>query len=173
MSTLKILFWLVIINLFPASTLGVEKFHYLLTVNIQEKTLILYEIFYDEEKELRRYPIAVPQNDWLSLPLIGEVKRIEFNPWWYPTKATRITYLQKKGIDLPNAVPPGDPKNAMGKAKITIVFEKFGIPIRIHGTNDPSSIGKRISRGCIRMYNENVLELTKIVKNSKTKIIIR
>ncbi|RYM05656.1 L,D-transpeptidase [Sporolactobacillus sp. THM7-7] len=30
----------------------------------------------------------------------------------------------------------------------------------IHGTNDPSSIGKRVSRGCIRMYNHDVLELS-------------
>lgn len=29
----------------------------------------------------------------------------------------------------------------------------------IHGTNDPSSIGKRVSHGCIRMYNEDVVEL--------------
>jgi lipoprotein-anchoring transpeptidase ErfK/SrfK len=33
----------------------------------------------------------------------------------------------------------------------------------IHGTNDPSSIGKRVSHGCIRMYNQDVLELAKTV----------
>ena len=30
----------------------------------------------------------------------------------------------------------------------------------IHGTNDPSSIGKNVSHGCIRMYNEDVLQLS-------------
>lgn len=30
----------------------------------------------------------------------------------------------------------------------------------IHGTNDPSSIGKSVSHGCIRMYNHDVLELS-------------
>jgi lipoprotein-anchoring transpeptidase ErfK/SrfK len=29
----------------------------------------------------------------------------------------------------------------------------------IHGTNNPSSIGKRVSQGCIRMYNQDVTEL--------------
>jgi Uncharacterized protein conserved in bacteria len=29
----------------------------------------------------------------------------------------------------------------------------------IHGTNDPSSIGKSVSHGCIRMYNKDVIEL--------------
>ncbi|WFR58110.1 L,D-transpeptidase [Anaerocolumna sp. AGMB13025] len=33
----------------------------------------------------------------------------------------------------------------------------------IHGTNNPSSIGKNISNGCIRMYNDDVLELSKQV----------
>jgi lipoprotein-anchoring transpeptidase ErfK/SrfK len=30
----------------------------------------------------------------------------------------------------------------------------------IHGTNDPSSIGREVSRGCIRMHNADVLELS-------------
>jgi lipoprotein-anchoring transpeptidase ErfK/SrfK len=33
----------------------------------------------------------------------------------------------------------------------------------IHGTNDPSSIGHLVSQGCIRMYNEDVLALSKLV----------
>lgn len=33
----------------------------------------------------------------------------------------------------------------------------------IHGTNNPSSIGKNVSNGCIRMYNKDVIELAGIV----------
>ncbi|GIN87674.1 hypothetical protein J6TS2_40600 [Heyndrickxia sporothermodurans] len=33
----------------------------------------------------------------------------------------------------------------------------------IHGTNNPSSIGKIVSHGCIRMYNQDVLALSKVV----------
>lgn len=33
----------------------------------------------------------------------------------------------------------------------------------IHGTNDPTSIGKQVSHGCIRMYNHDVLELERQV----------
>lgn len=33
----------------------------------------------------------------------------------------------------------------------------------IHGTNNPSSIGKNVSNGCIRMYNKDVLELSNLV----------
>lgn len=33
----------------------------------------------------------------------------------------------------------------------------------IHGTNNPASIGKAVSNGCIRMYNNNVIEVFKLV----------
>ncbi|KGE17339.1 L,D-transpeptidase [Paenibacillus wynnii] len=42
----------------------------------------------------------------------------------------------------------------------------------IHGTNNPSSIGKRVSQGCIRMYNADVLELASKV-NVGTRVTIR
>lgn len=42
----------------------------------------------------------------------------------------------------------------------------------IHGTNDPSSIGKIVSHGCIRMFNRDVLELSRLVPIG-TAVIIR
>ncbi|RDU35745.1 L,D-transpeptidase [Neobacillus piezotolerans] len=42
----------------------------------------------------------------------------------------------------------------------------------IHGTNRPSSIGKAVSHGCVRMYNKDVLELASLVPNG-TRVIIR
>jgi L,D-transpeptidase ErfK/SrfK len=51
---------------------------------------------------------------------------------------------------------PGGPYGAMwmGLSK-----RHYGV----HGTNNPASIGKRVSKGCIRMYNHDVLELASIV----------
>lgn len=42
----------------------------------------------------------------------------------------------------------------------------------IHGTNDPSSIGRQVSRGCIRMLNPDVLELSSLVPVG-TRVTIR
>lgn len=169
MRTLTILFWLAIINL-PISVWAADEFRYLLSVNVKEKILILHD---GAGQELQRYAIAVPKNNWLPLPLAGKIKRIEMDPWWRPTEATKIAYLEKKGVELPDVVPPNDPQNAMGKVKIVIEFEKFAEPIRIHGTNEPSSIGKRISRGCIRMRNEDIVALAVILRNSKTEVVIQ
>lgn len=42
----------------------------------------------------------------------------------------------------------------------------------IHGTNNPSSIGKAVSHGCIRMYNRDVMQLADTVPNG-TRVIIQ
>ncbi|WP_407691369.1 L,D-transpeptidase family protein [Robertmurraya mangrovi] len=59
---------------------------------------------------------------------------------------------------------PGGPYGAMW---LTLSKAGYGI----HGTNNPSSIGKSVSKGCIRMYNKDVLELSSIVPNG-TRVII-
>jgi L,D-transpeptidase ErfK/SrfK len=41
----------------------------------------------------------------------------------------------------------------------------------IHGTNNPASIGKAVSHGCVRMYNRDVLQLAETVPNG-TKVMI-
>ncbi|WP_423409875.1 L,D-transpeptidase family protein [Heyndrickxia sp. MSNUG] len=43
----------------------------------------------------------------------------------------------------------------------------------IHGTNNPSSIGKEVSKGCIRMQNRDVLEVARQVPNGTRVMIIR
>jgi L,D-transpeptidase ErfK/SrfK len=60
---------------------------------------------------------------------------------------------------------PGGPFGAMW---LSLSKKGYGI----HGTNDPSSIGKAVSRGCIRMFNQDVLELARTVPNG-TRVIIR
>ena len=55
--------------------------------------------------------------------------------------------------------PPGDPNNPVGSRWMKIA-PSFGI----HGTNDPSSIGKRSSAGCIRMHNHHAEEVYDLVR---------
>jgi hypothetical protein len=46
-----------------------------------------------------------------------------------------------------------------------------GTVYRIHGTNQPASIGKRVSSGCIRMVNDDVVDLYERVKLG-TKVVV-
>lgn len=60
---------------------------------------------------------------------------------------------------------PGGPFGVMW---LSLSKQGYGI----HGTNDPSSIGKAVSHGCVRMYNRDVLQLAEMVPNG-TRVIIQ
>lgn len=147
---------------------------YLLLVEISSKTLILYQLDRGQRADIKRFPVATPIYPKALPPsLIGIVKKIELNPRWYPTPLTRAAYLKKHGEELPMAIPPGDPRNVLGKAQLVIAYENFYLPIRIHGNNDPDSIGKSATRGCIRMFNEDILVLIEIIKSHRVQVIIQ
>lgn len=57
------------------------------------------------------------------------------------------------------AVNPGGPFGVRWLG-LSAPYGNYGI----HGTNNPSSIGKSISNGCIRMYNKDVLELSNLAQ---------
>lgn len=70
-----------------------------------------------------------------------------------------------KIIDL--AVNPGGPFGARWLG-LNAPYGDYGI----HGTNNPSSIGKSVSNGCIRMFNRDVIELSNIVPIGTVVVII-
>jgi len=77
------------------------------------------------------------------------VTRKQADPTWYPTEATRADRPE-----LPAVVPPG-PDNPLGRHAIYLGFPTY----LIHGTNRPYGVGRRVSRGCIRMYPDAVATL--------------
>ncbi|MUK90517.1 L,D-transpeptidase family protein [Ornithinibacillus sp. L9] len=76
----------------------------------------------------------------------------------YPIAVGRILHETPVGeyIIINKAPNPGGP---FGTMWMSLSKQHYGI----HGTNDPSSIGKAVSRGCVRMYNQDVEELASIV----------
>jgi lipoprotein-anchoring transpeptidase ErfK/SrfK len=85
----------------------------------------------------------------------------------YPIAVGRMLYDTPVGdYIIVNRQPnPGGPFGALW---LTLSKRSYGI----HGTNDPGSIGHAVSKGCIRMYNQDVLELASIVPNG-TRVYIR
>lgn len=84
----------------------------------------------------------------------------------YPIAVGRMLYNTPVGnfIIVNRAPNPGGP---FGTIWMSLSKEHYGI----HGTNDPSSIGKAVSRGCIRMHNRDVEELASIVPNGTAVLI--
>lgn len=95
------------------------------------------------------YPIAVPreQSRWSG---ITTVSRKAVNPPWTPT-----SQMRRENPSLPAYVPGGHPQNPLGVRALYLGASMY----RIHGTDAPWTIGTAASKGCIRMYNEDVLDL--------------
>jgi lipoprotein-anchoring transpeptidase ErfK/SrfK len=72
------------------------------------------------------------------------------DPSWIPSSAVR-----RGNPDLPPFVPGGSPQNPMGVASLTLSGGEYSI----HGTSNPSSIGRFGPYGCIGMLNEDVVDL--------------
>jgi lipoprotein-anchoring transpeptidase ErfK/SrfK len=71
-------------------------------------------------------------------------------PAWAPPEEIR-----REKPDLPSVIPGGAPSNPMGVAAMTLAGGEYAI----HGTNAPGSIGGFVSYGCIRMYNQDIVDL--------------
>ncbi len=79
-------------------------------------------------------------------------------PAWHPPEAMRIREYKKYGRKLPVRME-GGPKNPLGARALYLFQGNRDTLYRIHGTNNPSSIGHAMSSGCIRLLNEEVVDL--------------
>lgn len=95
------------------------------------------------------YPIAVPreQSRWQGATTVSSKRE---NPDWRPTPD-----MIKENPRLPSWVPGGHPMNPLGVRALYLGSSLY----RIHGTDAPWTIGQAVSKGCIRMLNEDVLHL--------------
>ena len=96
-----------------------------------------------------RYPVGVGKAgmQWAGQAYV-DGKYIK--PAWIPPDIVR-----QENPRIANYFPGGSPGNPMGVAALTLNGGEYAI----HGTNRPSSIGRFVSHGCIRMYNRDVLDL--------------
>ena len=103
-----------------------------------------------------RYGITVGEEAmaWSGIAKIGSMT--EWPPW-HPTKGE----IERLGV--PTFVPPG-PDNPMGSRALYLYSGGKDTLFRIHGTNQPEYIGESISSGCIRLTNEDVIDLYNRVK---------
>lgn len=122
-----------------------------IVINVAE--LRLY--YYPDEPQgeapwVETYPIGIGRDGYdTPLGITETTIRLE-NPAWYPPSSMREE-AAARGEPAPAVVPPG-PDNPLGEHAILLDIPGY----LIHGTNQPDGIGMRASRGCIRMYPEDI-----------------
>src|SRR5216684_3209828 len=112
-----------------------------------------------------RYGIAVGE-EALSWYGIAKVGRKEEWPSWTPTSE-----IKRRLGNVPDFVE-GGPHNPMGARGLYLYQGSKDTLFRIHGTNQPEHIGRAISSGCIRMTNEDVIDLYNRVKMGSIVVVI-
>jgi lipoprotein-anchoring transpeptidase ErfK/SrfK len=111
-----------------------------------------------------RYGVAVGE-EALAFSGVAKIQRKAEWPTWTPTADI------KKRLDVPNFVGPG-PHNPMGARALYLYQGNKDTLYRIHGTNQPEYIGQAISSGCIRMTNEDVIDLYNRVKMGAMVVVL-
>ena len=96
-----------------------------------------------------RYPVGVGRagKSWAGTSFIS---RKVMRPDWAPPAE-----VKRDKPRIPDLIRGGTGRNPMGVAAMTLAGTEYAI----HGTNAPGSVGGFVSYGCIRMYNQDILDL--------------
>ena len=117
-----------------------------------------------------RYGVGVGRAgfQWSGVAYVG---RKAIWPDWRPPREMIRRELVQYGRRLPDMMPGGI-DNPLGARALYLYKNGRDTMYRIHGTNAPQTIGKAVSSGCIRMLNEEIIELFDRVPVG-TKVIVR
>jgi lipoprotein-anchoring transpeptidase ErfK/SrfK len=109
-----------------------------------------------------RYGIGVGREGFTWSGVKSIARKAEW-PDWYPPQEmiARQPYLPR--------MTAGGPGNPLGARAMYL----GGTEYRIHGTNDPTTIGKQVSSGCIRLTNDDVINLYDRVQVGAKVIVLR
>lgn len=121
-----------------------------IVLNLAEKRLY----YYAGGGDVITHAISIGR-EGLSTPLGSfRIVRKDKNPTWTPTPQTHADRAKEGRPPLPAVVPPG-PDNPLGDYAMRLSVPGY----LIHGTNKPWGLGMEVSRGCIRMYPEDIERL--------------
>jgi lipoprotein-anchoring transpeptidase ErfK/SrfK len=138
-------------NPIPKQTVEYETAYKPGTIVVETGERRLYLVL--EDGMALRYGIGVGR-DGFTWSGKHRITRVAEWPGWTPPAAMR-----QRVPDLP-AYMPGGPNNPLGARALYIGSTLY----RIHGTSEPWTIGQAVSSGCIRMTNDDVIDLYERVK---------
>jgi lipoprotein-anchoring transpeptidase ErfK/SrfK len=132
------------------------------TIVIKTNERRLYYVISDGQAI--RYPVGVGRRG-MAWSGTASINGKYISPGWSAPASIRRDYAR-----LPDVIPGGSPHNPMGAAAMTL---SGGGEYAIHGTNAPGSIGGFVSHGCIRMYNQDIMDLYERVSFGTTVVVLR
>jgi L,D-transpeptidase ErfK/SrfK len=119
-----------------------------IVVNVPEFRLYMYpqDTYAGERVPVTTYAVGIGVEEAPSPVTSFKIKSKDENPTWYVPDS-----IFKKMENPRRIVPPG-PDNPLGDYRIRLDFDLYAL----HGTNDPWSVGRMTTHGCIRLYPEDI-----------------
>lgn len=127
---------------------------------VADKAQKQVRVYADGGRLLAAYPATIGSEGTPSPSGTVSVERIAFDPEY--TYNPKINFKQGQN-DKVLTIPPG-PNGPVGSIWIALSKPTYGI----HGTPEPSKIGKTFSHGCVRLTNWDATELAKMVSGGVT-----
>jgi lipoprotein-anchoring transpeptidase ErfK/SrfK len=130
------------------------------TILVDTKERRLYFVL--PNNQAVRYGVGVgrPGFEWSGTKAV--TRKAEWPDWRPPAQMLR------RRPDLPRYMP-GGPENPMGARALYLGSSLY----RIHGSNEPETIGQAVSSGCIRMLNEDVIDLYERARVGARVVVMR
>jgi lipoprotein-anchoring transpeptidase ErfK/SrfK len=128
------------------------------TIIIDTRNKFLYFVLKNDQA--LRYGVGVGKEGfgWSGTVKVG--RKAEWPTWTPPAE---MIQRRPELVEYSGGMP-GGPDNPLGARALYLYDGGQDTMFRIHGTNEPWSIGHNVSSGCIRMLNEHVTELHRMAK---------
>ncbi|UNM97261.1 L,D-transpeptidase family protein [Ignatzschineria rhizosphaerae] len=114
--------------------------------------------FLKDSDKIYVYPVGVGRMDWKTPLGSWAITRKQENPAWYPPESIRQEHLEMGRGVLPKVVPAG-PENPLGTRVLRLALPSY----LLHGTNEQTGIGMRVTHGCMRFYPQHIEHLYEMV----------
>ena len=121
-------------------------------VNIPERRLYLVQ----QGGSALRYAVGVGRNEALNFRGFAIIGRKAAWPIWTPT-ASMIESIPRYAAYAGGM--RGGADNPLGPRALYLYRDNQDTHFRLHGTTEPGSIGKAVSSGCIRLFNQDIIDL--------------
>jgi lipoprotein-anchoring transpeptidase ErfK/SrfK len=103
-----------------------------------------------------RYDVGVGREEALNFRGSAVIGQKAAWPRWIPT-ADMIRRMPNYAAYAGGM--PGGLENPLGARALYLYVDNRDSYFRIHGTNEPATIGSAVSSGCIRLFNQDVIDL--------------
>ena len=133
-------------------------------INLAEQRLYYYP---DDKTTVITEPVGIGRKGQWQTPLgLTKITKKVLDPLWHPTANVR-TEAASHGTPIPWQFPPG-PNNPLGRHILRLGWATY----LIHSTNQPDSVGGRVSAGCIRMLPKGIERLYDLISVGTTVLVI-